>query len=89
MPRSAAKRFPRGLMEHSVDDKNREQSTDLTSFKRRNVHGLRLTVPHYHELKRSRDALACLWKDLSGTSKQAKMVGNLPQKSTLKPLSAD
>ena len=89
MPQSADKRFLSGQTEHSVDDKNHGQSTDLTSFERRNVHALRLTVPHCHELKRSRDALADLWRDLRGTAKQAKIVGNLPRKSTLKPLSAN
>lgn len=39
------------------------------------------------ELRRSKDSLADLWRDLSGASKQAKIVGNLPRKSTLKPFS--
>lgn len=89
MPESAAKRLLKGLADHSVDVRNHRQPTDLTPFEARRVHGLRLTIPHFHELKHSKSALAGVWKDLSNKSKQAKIVGNLPQKSTLKPLSAD
>jgi hypothetical protein len=89
MPQSVSRRFLRGQTERSVEDEIRGKSTDLISFKRKNVHGSKLAVPLCHELRRSKDSLADLWRYLIGASKQAKIVGNLPPKSTLKPFSAN
>ena len=89
MHQAAAKRLLKGLADHYVDDKNRCQSTDLIPLETRYLHGVKIKIPHFHELKHSKSDLADVWKNLSNKSKQAKIVGNLPQKSGLRSLSAD